>query len=488
MRRSSSSRMVLTVSWSTSCISCPSQPKAISGFPEGTWQLSNIGSRLFVMPTPLWRVTNCRLLTSTTLEAHTLQFFHPFALFQNKNGYSWSSNLPTMLEYPPPTTGASLILAFRPTKVLILGSGPLAASRAFSALEANSEVYILAHGGLEHACDELKWRSSQGQVVLADWGQDVELELGGLEKYLDSTPGISLACITDTAITQQRRDKDSCERIYRVLKARNIQVNTTDMPELCDFTFTSTHRFSDSPLQIGVTTNGQGCRLASRIRRDIVSRLPATAPSAVSTIGQLRSLAKSKALSCTSEDDSEEDSGITTPNRPVPTRSSTETELESARRRLKWVAQVSEYWPLSKLASLTPSEMSEVLEGEVPDSPITESLRNLNLPKSIVHALPNSNRGRIFLVGSGPGHPSLLTQATHTVLTKLADLVLSDKLVPDAVLALIPKTVEIRIAKKFPGNAEGAQQEMMEAAIEAANRGLTVVRVRLSLTPKKNQN
>ncbi|KAG6858229.1 hypothetical protein C0993_006240 [Termitomyces sp. T159_Od127] len=58
----------------------------------------------------------------------------------------------------------------------------------------------------------------------------------------------------------------------------------------------------------------------------------------------------------------------------------------------------------------------------------------------------------------------------------MADLVLSDKLVPDAVLALIPKTVQIRIAKKFPGNAEGAQMEMMEAAIEAAQRGLTVVR------------
>jgi uroporphyrin-III C-methyltransferase len=56
-------------------------------------------------------------------------------------------------------------------------------------------------------------------------------------------------------------------------------------------------------------------------------------------------------------------------------------------------------------------------------------------------------------------------------------LVLSDKLVPAAVLALIPADVEVRIARKFPGNADGAQIEMMEAAIEAARRGLTVVRV-----------
>ncbi|RXW23086.1 hypothetical protein EST38_g2765 [Candolleomyces aberdarensis] len=400
-----------------------------------------------------------------------------------------------MLEYPEPTKGASLILAFRPTRVLILGSGPLAASRTFSALEADSEVLILAQGGLESACEEIKWRASRSQVKVSDWSSDGgdSQETTVLEKFLDDTPGISLACITDTAIHPHRRSRDSCERIYRVLKARNIQVNTTDIPDLCDFTFTSTHRFTDattqkaSPLQIGVTTNGQGCRLSSRLRRDIVSKVPSHATLAVSNIGRLRSLAKEKAseskgkepVSLVEDDGSdeiEEDSAVTTPNRPVPSRSTSETAVESARRRMKWVAQVSEYWPLTKLASLTETDMSELLEGEVPETPLTQSL--MGISASSIHSLPSLNRGRIFLVGSGPGHPSLLTQATHTILTRLADLVLSDKLVPDAVLALIPKSVEVRIAKKFPGNAEGAQMEMMEAAIEAANRGLTVVRLK----------
>jgi hypothetical protein len=59
-----------------------------------------------------------------------------------------------------------------------------------------------------------------------------------------------------------------------------------------------------------------------------------------------------------------------------------------------------------------------------------------------------------------------------------ADLVLSEKLVPADVLALIPETIEVRIVRKFPGNAEGAQSEMMDTAVEAARRDLTVVRVR----------
>ena len=106
---------------------------------------------------------------------------------------------------------------------------------------------------------------------------------------------------------------------------------------------------------------------------------------------------------------------------------------------------------------------------------------------SSLSSKPLQNNGRILLVGSGPGHPSLLTIATHTALTQWADLVLSDKLVPDAILALIPKHVSVRIANKYAGNVEVAQIEMMEAAVEAANKGLTVVRVGVSFIVQKKK-
>lgn len=38
--------------------------------------------------------------------------------------------------------------------------------------------------------------------------------------------------------------------------------------------------------------------------------------------------------------------------------------------------------------------------------------------------------------------------------------------------------VELRIARKFPGNADRAQEELMHAALEGAQRGKVVVRVR----------
>ncbi|KAF8204246.1 uroporphyrin-III C-methyltransferase [Mycena galopus ATCC 62051] len=375
--------------------------------------------------------------------------------------------------FPKPEGGASLVLSFRLQNrtTLILGSGSLAASRAFAALEADSTVTIISRGGLASACEELQWRARQKQLVVLDWDalpqSSAASEESGLDRYLATTKdNVSLVCVTDTILGDpDRRSRASAERIY----------HTCNMPDLCDFSFTATHRFEDpvsgarTALQIGVTTNGQGCRLGSRVKRDIVSLLSKEVGAAVDKVGTMRGLARSGAL----EDDSYEDSGVSTPNRPVPSRSPTETEAEHASRRMKWVAQVSEYWPLSRLAAMNEQDMQEVLAGDHSTSPATPSA----LPPSL-HGLDVRRKGRILLVGSGPGHPSLLTLATHTALTQLADLVLSDKLVPAAVLALVPQTVQVRIAKKFPGNAEGAQNEMMEAAVEAAQRGLTVVRLK----------
>lgn len=415
------------------------------------------------------------------------------------------SSISKSLGFPSPTGGASLLLSFRlqSKTILILGSSTLAASRAFAALEADSAVIILSKGGATTACPELQWRAQQNQLTIVDWdtlpgsstsiGDDRDLE--ALESYLDtSDKKFSFVCVTDTVLGTHRRSPILARRIYDSCLARNIPVNTTDMPDLCDFTFASTHRWEDasgarSALQIGVTTNGQGCRLAGRVKREIVARLPKEVGSAVGKVGKMRALAKAQSQPGGedseyfegAEDDSYDDGGVTTPNRPVPVRSTTETKAEDARRRMKWVAQVSEYWPLSKLAGLSEEEMRGILAGEC-DTPLNRP--QISSPDSIHQLGLQPPPGRIYLVGSGPGHPSLLTLATHTALTQLADLVLSDKLVPQEVLALIPPSVEVRIARKFPGNADGAQNELMEAGIDAAKRGLTVVRVcpRLSQT------
>jgi len=206
--------------------------------------------------------------------------------------------------YPAPEGGVSLLLSVRlqNKSVLVLGSEALAASRVFASLEANASVIVLAKGGLSSACDELKWRAHQKQVSFVDWDRlpgcsAIEDDAVTLDKFLGTASRISLAIVTDTTAFSQRRTYASAKKLYEVFQTHKIPVNIPDMPDLCDFSFASSHRFvhhesgEKTPLQIGVTTNGHGCRFASRLRREIVTKLPRDVGAATQKIGEMRSLA-----------------------------------------------------------------------------------------------------------------------------------------------------------------------------------------------------
>jgi uroporphyrin-III C-methyltransferase len=169
--------------------------------------------------------------------------------------------------FPKPTPGASLILSFplRSRTVVIVGSSKLAASRAFSCLEADAHVVLLGRGGLESACDEVKWRVEQRQLEWRSIEDEAELWRAGshigssteidedeaaLHSVLSSVPSASFVCITDTMIasrsnlTLTSRSKASASRLYDIAsRTYRVPTNTTDMPSLCDFSFPATHRF-----------------------------------------------------------------------------------------------------------------------------------------------------------------------------------------------------------------------------------------------------
>lgn len=140
-------------------------------------------------------------------------------------------------------------------------------------------------------------------------------------------------------------------------------------------------------------------------------------------------------------------------------------------RRMRWLSQICEYWPLRRLASITDSDIDHILNSyttsssEVP--PLDTSILDTRLqPKP-----------RIILAGSGPGSPSLLTLATHRAI-KTASVVLADKLVPAPVLDLIPRRTPVHIARKFPGNADAAQEELLNLGLESLKKGHTVLRLK----------
>lgn len=85
-------------------------------------------------------------------------------------------------------------------------------------------------------------------------------------------------------------------------------------------------------------------------------------------------------------------------------------------------------------------------------------------------------RGRVFLVGAGPGDPELLTRKAARCLAE-ADLVLYDALVSPEALALAPRAQRFRVGKRA-GRASIQQGTINELMIRAARQGKRVVRLK----------
>ncbi|GAA3767804.1 uroporphyrinogen-III C-methyltransferase [Terriglobus aquaticus] len=86
-------------------------------------------------------------------------------------------------------------------------------------------------------------------------------------------------------------------------------------------------------------------------------------------------------------------------------------------------------------------------------------------------------KGTVYLVGAGPGDPDLLTLRAARLLAT-ADLVLYDDLVSPEVLALCgPHTERASVGKRC-GRARITQDGIHALLIDAAHRGLSVVRLK----------
>lgn len=92
-------------------------------------------------------------------------------------------------------------------------------------------------------------------------------------------------------------------------------------------------------------------------------------------------------------------------------------------------------------------------------------------PDSVGH------RGKVFLVGAGPGDPELLTLKAAKAL-RSADVVLHDELVSPEILALIsPRATKINVGKRS-GQKSTAQDEINRLLVEYGLLGFQVVRLK----------
>jgi uroporphyrinogen III methyltransferase/synthase len=85
--------------------------------------------------------------------------------------------------------------------------------------------------------------------------------------------------------------------------------------------------------------------------------------------------------------------------------------------------------------------------------------------------------GRVYLVGSGPGDPGLLTRRGAAVLSR-ADVVVYDHLASGRLLDLAPREAVRICAGKSVGHCTMTQEEIHQVLIEQARSGRSVVRLK----------
>lgn len=88
-----------------------------------------------------------------------------------------------------------------------------------------------------------------------------------------------------------------------------------------------------------------------------------------------------------------------------------------------------------------------------------------------------AGKGKVYIVGAGPGDPGLLTLRAAQLLRE-AHVVVHDRLVSRGVLDMIPGGCEVIDVGKGPKGSAGRQEEINRLLVERALRGQRVVRLK----------
>jgi uroporphyrin-III C-methyltransferase/precorrin-2 dehydrogenase/sirohydrochlorin ferrochelatase len=204
--------------------------------------------------------------------------------------------------------------------------------------------------------------------------------------------------------------------VYQSCLARNIPCNSVDDIPNCDFFFGSI--VNRGSLQIAISTSGESPAAAQRLRREIDAQLPDDLGPWLENLGELR-------------------------------------------REI--------------LATHPRTEARKLLLHQLAQRPLCESATCPS--RQLARAPLAENRGRVALVGAGPGDPDLLTvKALRQI--QSADVILHDDLVPRTILQLAPPHAVVVNVGKRCGTKIITQEEINALMISHAHAHRSVVRLK----------
>ena len=213
-------------------------------------------------------------------------------------------------------------------------------------------------------------------------------------------------------------------------RKRRIPVNVVDDPELSTFIFPAI--IDRSPIVVAVSSGGQAPVLTRRLREQLEALLPARLGNLARFMGERR-----KAV---------------------------QNALRRAARRPFWERIVSGLTTSRLLAGDEPGAR-QAFDRELYTSQLTDSA-----------ATGGSGLGEVYLIGAGPGDPDLLTLRALQLLQQV-DIVLYDRLVPDAVLDRARRDAHRIFVGKETGE-QSVQERINELLVRYAKQGLRVARLK----------
>ncbi|KAJ3024378.1 UNVERIFIED_CONTAM: hypothetical protein HDU68_008227 [Siphonaria sp. JEL0065] len=308
------------------------------------------------------------------------------------------------------TVTSSLIVswAISGKNVVVIGGDNVAASRAVFAVEAGANVTVVAP--FNTLSPSLKQVLSNGSIQWADRSFDSSDLNNATMVFVCSDASVSAALARQIGV---------------LAREKKVPVNVASASDLSDFYFMSTYK--DQSLQVAISTNGNGPRLASKLRKQIVNSIPSHAGAALETLAKLRQLLKQA-----------------------------DPSTASNQRRLNFVNRVSETWAVETLAALNDAEIAALVHAYT-----TQALD-----------LPRIKQGTIRVIRAGSGLIDDLTVGAYRALSE-AELVLSDASVPKELLDLVTGDLMV-----IPADSEKPSDSMLHAALRALELGQNVIRLK----------
>ena len=212
-------------------------------------------------------------------------------------------------------------------------------------------------------------------------------------------------------------NRDVHQAIFSDAQKENIPVNIVDVPHLCTFFLSSV--FQKDDLKIAVSTNGKSPTLGKIIRDIIQAEFSHGYPELLEILGGMRS----EVLKLF-------------------------PDFKSRKKLFKWFVHAE----LARLPLYSKESVKQYRENSLP-------------------------KGKVFLIGAGPGDPELMTVKGFRILHS-ADVVFYDALVNTHLLSQAPEYSEMIYVGKRSGVHCIRQEEINDLLISKAQEGKRVIRLK----------